>query len=117
GVLHAGEVHLAIAAGAEAAAAIVELDLRRALRPKRVPVLCLARFLDAIARPRRGVRRDAERIRPQRLEARPRDVEVLQVEQLQSDVLVSLVPPEPSVERLELAAAVGHGAEGAADGE
>jgi hypothetical protein len=83
GMTTAGEEGLAIPGEADPAPAVVEEQARRIQVRERVPVACLARLLLAIARARRRVRRDAQRIGAQLREARERGVECLDLEELE----------------------------------
>src|SRR2546428_7186306 len=104
------EERVGIAIEPEEAATILEHHGRDE-RAERIPVAGLHVFQLAIVCPGRGVRRDAQRIgalaraiRPQRLEPRPRDVEVLELVELDAGQPIAPVQVEPYEDGLPLAA-------------
>ena len=91
------EGHLAIDRHSNQAAAILEPERRAVQRTERIPIGGRHGRVPAVVRSRRRVRRDAQRIGTQRLEARERGIEVtwvVEIEVLRSARGVELDDPE-----------------------
>jgi hypothetical protein len=98
---------LDIAAHQRPPAAIFVLKLLARECAERVQVARVECLPKTIAAPRRGVRRDACGGRPQLLEAHPRDIQVLDLEQLRADDSAALLQHDAHADGLELAAVPG----------